>query len=117
MLTALSVAHECGMVAKLDRIVLVEAYLAPGDYPLPQVQFTYEDNVGKNKKQLELVILSFLEFEFQYGSPHGRLVESADFITRLYHLIISLLWVSSPTHGTCETYEALLLCVPDVVFF
>ena len=59
MLTALSVAHECGMVAKSDRIVLVEATVAPGEYALPQVQFSYEDNVGKNKKQLELVLSNF----------------------------------------------------------
>ena len=66
MLTALSVAHECGMVAQSDRIALVEASVVPGEYTLPQVQFSYEDNVGKNKKQLELVRLQWELIQWAY---------------------------------------------------
>lgn len=65
MLTALSVAHECGMVSKSDRIVLVDASVAPGQYSIPQVQFSYEDSVGKNKKQLEIVNHSILLFRIR----------------------------------------------------
>ena len=59
MLTALSVAHECGMVCQSDRIVLVEASVAPGRFTLPQIQFSYEDSVGVKEKKLslEMVIL------------------------------------------------------------
>ena len=54
MLTALSVAHECGMVSKSDRIVLVEASASQGQLSLPQVQFSYEDSVGMKEKQISL---------------------------------------------------------------
>ena len=54
MLTALSVAHECGMVCQSDRIVLVEASVAPGRFTLPQIQFSYEDSVGVKEKKLSL---------------------------------------------------------------
>ena len=60
MLTALSVAHECGMVSKSDRIVLVDATASPGEYTLPQVQFSYEDSIGMNEKVLQLEKVPFI---------------------------------------------------------
>lgn len=44
MLTALSVARECGMVDKTDKIILVQAYEPPSKSSTPEIEFFYADD-------------------------------------------------------------------------
>lgn len=54
ILTALSVARECGMVDAQDKIILAEAFIPPGDVGQynPQLEFVYADD--RNRKVEEI---------------------------------------------------------------
>ena len=54
MLTALSVAKECKMVAKGDKIVQVEASPLSGQLGLPQIQFVYEGQEVKSSRDISI---------------------------------------------------------------
>ena len=62
-----------------------------------------------------------MNFNIQYGGPHGLVDNNADFITVRNHSIISQLscvWCGPGFNwGTYETTQALLAGVPGVFFF
>jgi hypothetical protein len=44
MLTALSVARECGMVDRTDKIILVQAFEPDRNSSRPEIEFYYADD-------------------------------------------------------------------------
>ena len=60
MLTALSVARECGMVDKTDRIILVQAYPQQDSKSQPVIEFVYADD-RETKVQEVMTMVSFTD--------------------------------------------------------
>lgn len=75
MLTALSVARECCMVDRTDRIILVQAYPPQDGKAGPQVEFVYADEREKKVEEVMSVVslknLCFFQvtFYFYYFRP------------------------------------------------
>ena len=60
MLTALSVARECGMVDKTDRIILVQAYPQQDSKSQPVIEFVYADD-RETKVQEVMTMVRFTD--------------------------------------------------------
>ena len=56
MLTALSVARECGMVDRTDKIILVQAYEPSANCTVPEIEFFYTDDRDKKVEEVNVGI-------------------------------------------------------------
>ncbi|KAJ8320392.1 hypothetical protein KUTeg_001979, partial [Tegillarca granosa] len=52
MLTAISVARECGMVKPQDSVIMAEAFFPPNDNTQPQLEFVYADDMKKKVEEV-----------------------------------------------------------------
>lgn len=57
MLTALSVARECGMVDRTDNIILVQAYPPDSNSSKAEIEFYYADDRTKQVEEINVCIL------------------------------------------------------------
>lgn len=71
MLTALSVARQCGMIKKCDRVILVTAVPTGDENKLPQLQWTYatEDAVKDKSPVSSSTLLSQVDIITSFRVP------------------------------------------------
>lgn len=62
MLTALSVARECGMVRYMEKIILVQAYPPETSSARPLIEFYYADDRTKKVEEINVRKTSILYF-------------------------------------------------------
>lgn len=66
MLTALSVARECGMVDCTDKIILVQAYEPEARSAVPEIEFFYADDRDKKVEEINVCVTAATIF---FNSP------------------------------------------------
>ncbi|KAL5013799.1 hypothetical protein ScPMuIL_008069 [Solemya velum] len=88
MLTALSVARECGMVAQMDRIVAIEAH-PPRDGRRPVIEYIFAD--GEDNSALVTNKIEELNIEMEPENQHFRFAVTGTSWDNLRHHFSELL--------------------------